>query len=37
MQEILNRGYGRPAIAVTGEGDTGPVNVELTVVNEFYP
>ena len=37
MQEILNRGYGRPATAVTGEGGTGPAPVELTVVNEYYP
>ena len=36
-QEILNRGYGRPATAVTGEGGTGPAKVELTVVQEFYP
>jgi hypothetical protein len=34
-QEILNRG--RPATAITGEGDTGPAKVELLVVNEFYP
>jgi hypothetical protein len=36
-QEILNRGWGRPATAVTGEGGTGPAPVELTVVQEFYP
>ena len=36
-QEILNRGWGRPATAITGEGDTGPAKVELTVVNEFHP
>jgi hypothetical protein len=36
-QEILSRGYGRPATAITGEGGTGPAVVELTVVNEFYP
>ena len=36
-QEILNRGYGRPATAVTGEGGTGPVSVNLVVVDEFYP
>jgi hypothetical protein len=37
MQEILNSGYGRPATAVTGEGGEGPVTVNLTVVDEFYP
>ena len=32
------RGKGRlPATAITGEGDTGPAKVELTVVNEYYP
>jgi hypothetical protein len=36
-QEILNRGFGRPATAITGEGGTGPAVVELTVVHEFYP
>ena len=36
-QEILKRGCGRPATATTGEGDTGPAKVELTVGNEFYP
>ena len=36
-QELLNRGWGRPATAVTGEGDTEPAKVELTVVNEYYP
>ena len=36
-QELLNRGHGRPATAVTGEGGTGPAPVELTVVHEFYP
>jgi hypothetical protein len=36
-QEILNRGWGRPATAVTGESGTEPVTVNLTVVDEFYP
>jgi hypothetical protein len=36
-QEILNRGFGRPATAIAGEGGTGPAVVELTVVHEFYP
>ena len=36
-EALLNRGWGRPATAITGEGDTGPAKVELTVVNEFYP
>jgi hypothetical protein len=36
-QELLNRGWGRPATAVTGEDGTGPPRVELTVVNEYYP
>ena len=36
-QEILSRGWGRPATAVTGEGGTGPAKFELTVVQEFYP
>src|SRR6266446_8766229 len=35
-QELLNRGHGRPATAVTGEGDTGPAKVNLTVVHELY-
>jgi hypothetical protein len=36
-EALLNRGWGRPATAITREGDTGPAKVELTVVNEFYP
>ena len=36
-QEILNRGWGRPATAIAAESDTGPAKVELTVVNEYYP
>jgi hypothetical protein len=35
--KLLNRGHGRPATAVTGEGGTGPAPVELTVVHEFDP
>jgi hypothetical protein len=35
-QELLNRGHGRPATAVTGEGDTGPAKIEFTVVQEFH-
>ena len=33
-QELLNRWWGRPATAMTGEGDTEPAKVELLVVNE---
>jgi hypothetical protein len=36
-QELLNRGHGRPATAVTGEGGTRPAKVEITWVDEFYP
>jgi hypothetical protein len=36
-EALLNRAWGRPATAITGEGDTGPAKVELTVANEFYP
>jgi hypothetical protein len=37
LRQPQNRGHGRPATAVTGEGGTGPAPVELTVVHEFYP
>ena len=36
-QELLNRGHGRPATAVTSEGGTGPPQVNITWVDEFYP
>ena len=36
-EALLNRAWGRPATAITGEGDTEPAKVGLTVVNEFYP
>lgn len=36
-QELLNRGHGRPAQAVTGEGGTGPAQVNLVVEDHFYP
>src|ERR1700719_1226092 len=29
-EALLNRGWGRPATAIAGEGDTGPAKVELT-------
>ena len=34
---LLNRGWGQPATAVTGEDGTGPAKVEITCVDEFYP
>jgi hypothetical protein len=35
-QELLNRGHGRPATAVPGEGGTGPAEVRVTFVDEFH-
>ena len=36
-EALLNRGWGRPATAMTGEGGTGPAQVNITWVDEFHP
>ena len=36
-QELLNRGHGRPATAVSRESGTGPAKIELTWVDQFFP
>lgn len=35
-RELMDRGYGRPAQAITGE-DGGPIAVATTVVHEHHP
>jgi hypothetical protein len=35
-EALLNRGWGRPATAVTGAGGTRPAQVNITWVDEFY-
>jgi hypothetical protein len=35
-EALLNRGWGRPATAMTGEGGTGPAQVNITWVDEFH-